>query len=82
MYRSNYNYLAMVASHSYTSGNSIQLRDNSRVASRKTYFHLRLSIQYVKFLWKGIKNNAAVKLVNTNFQHYENGNCWFIGCER
>ena len=29
-------------------------RESSRVARRKTYFHLLLSIQYVKFLWKGI----------------------------
>jgi hypothetical protein len=30
------------------------VEDNSNEASRKTYFHLRLSIQYVKFLKKGI----------------------------
>ena len=37
--------LAEVEGHSCAYGNSIQPRDNSRVARRKTYFHFRLSIQ-------------------------------------
>lgn len=38
-------------------------RDSSRVASRKMYFHFRLSIQYVKFLKNGI--NKCKKLADS-----------------
>jgi hypothetical protein len=41
--------------------------DNSNDASRKTYFHLRLSIQYVKFLKNGMIQSFFMRFINPPF---------------
>jgi hypothetical protein len=34
--------------------------DNARVVRRNTYFHLRLSIQYMKFLQRGMVQSTII----------------------